>query len=293
MKQSMSIVLSVIAAAGLVAAARYYLLIHTMPRESSIADSQVEKLQQESSAQNPVDAAEYGGENYTPPTESSNSTPPALRLRTNDAWRDISLDGAPMLNCEFVENCMNPAKEIAVWDVGGYPILMGNEAMDDVVRSGPHSPNGESTLVTYDGRYRSRYAIVDGSGEIVCRPPDMVGLGDERYDSLFWLWASKNLLVGYFFHDKNIGTEENQSIDVDKTIVVVIDVNKPDALSVLSIPSASKGRVVRLDGVTGEGQLVLVDALRVNFSANSKHGNHYTPHAGDVMLGKFKIGKYR
>jgi hypothetical protein len=146
------------------------------------------------------------------------------------------------------------------------------------------SPNEKLVLVAIPGG--QKYRIYDCNAALKCEPPNMVAINGKTFFVENWLWKDDNALVGYAIHDPNVGTGD-ESGNIDDTKVLLYHPDDPLSVRPLASPKIEKGHVVRLEGISKEGWLILSQVIPRNADVL---GQRYPYEDGEKMLGAFEIG---
>jgi len=160
------------------------------------------------------------------------------------------------------------------------------------------NPRGDLVLINvyYSTSRKSSYRIHDTSARLVCYAPDRATLDGNEHLLSFWLWQDDRTLVGIMCHYKD--ADDTESADKVQIFAYTINPSKQSGeLIPLETPEVPEGHVLRLDGVTKEGYLVLSDVFSGNdypvrkFSFSNTQFRKTTFMGDEKFLGCFEIVK--
>ncbi len=151
------------------------------------------------------------------------------------------------------------------------------------------NPGGNLFLYSRGGEPMKIYNM---SIELKAVLPRVVMLDKTRYEISRWVWKNNDVLVGMGLHDINENKMDEEVVSVDVAAIFMVDIRNPEVVINLESPQIAKGRIVRLDGISADGGLILSEALPSNWMDFYRSGPDYDRNQyqeGERQLGIFDL----
>lgn len=222
-------------------------------------------------------------------TSTRNDSPPSRKPASNSPSKPAELRRIS-LRLEDVTPSRSGEIQISAFPserFQGYKFLVTEHKLDERDVSGSWlNPKGDLILVDSG----SSWKIHDKNAVPVIDVPDRTNIGGKEYLAGYWIWKDNDSLVCVMMH--NPGSWDR--IEVDDSRVFLFRLpgksRRSELLEVQS-PGVSHGNVIRIEGVTKKGKLVLSEVRSHDYRPERKFSFRKTKFSspGDKFMGVFDI----
>ena len=153
------------------------------------------------------------------------------------------------------------------------------------------NPAGNLVLVKHE-KWNKSWAVCDTNGKIITDVPNGVRIGDKVYGGVNWIWKDSQHLVGIMGHDIYPSDDYDEIDEVKMFVFKCANSVESTILKEVQLPRVAFDHMVRIDGISNEGYLILSDVFSDVSSTSQKFSlSDNTYRKDEKFLGVYDISK--